>query len=120
MDFLRLVLSDWVEMNFDDVDEGRDRHGCLRKSGQSLGDSGRNQRNADQSQRDNHRPVDDRHQMNRHSRSIVFWSGLESKNVNVPDNKGLDGIVDHELVSTHRKDRRACLKGHYYGSTKTG
>ena len=47
--FLRGVLSGWVELNFDDDVEGI-------KSGQSLGNSGRNQRK-DRSQRNNHRPV---------------------------------------------------------------
>jgi hypothetical protein len=131
-DFLRGVLSGWVEMNFDDdVEERSDR--CLRKSGQSLGDSGRNQKN-DRSQRNNHCRVDDRLQMNHHSR-IVFWSDLGSKNENddVLDNKDLDRIDDHELVRAHREDRHAYLKkrqdstrlwelehSDYYGSMEAG
>ena len=47
--FLRVVLSGWVELSFDDDVEGI-------KSGQSLGDSSRNQRK-DHSKRNNHRPV---------------------------------------------------------------
>jgi hypothetical protein len=108
------VLSGWVEMNLDDdVEERSDRR--LKKSGQGLRESGRSQRN-DRSQRNNHRRVDDRHQMNHHSRGmVVFLSALESKNENndpsdAPDNKkGLDRIVDHELVSTHS---HAYLKKH--------
>lgn len=110
MDFLRGVLNGWVEMNFDDVVEVRGDN-CLRKSGQSLEDSGRSQRN-DRNQ-NNHCPMDDYHQMNHHGRRIVvFWSDLEGKNENkdVPDNRGLDRIVDHELVSTHGEDRHAYLK----------
>ena len=80
----------------------------LRKSVRILGDSGCNLRD-DRSQSDSHRrPVDDRLQMNRHSR-IVFWSGLDSKNENidVPDKKGLDRITEHEMVSTHWEDLHA-------------
>ena len=111
VNLLRVVLSGWVEMNFDDdVEERNDR--CLMKSGQSLGDSDRSQRN-DRNQWNNHCPVNDRHQMNHHSRRIVvFWSDLECKDENndVPDNKGLVRIVDRELASTHREDRHAYLK----------
>ena len=106
MDFLHAVLNDWVEKNFDDVEEVGDHR--LRKSGRILGDSGRNLRDG-RSRRDSHRrPVDDRLQMNRHSR-IVFWSGLDSKNENidVPDKKVLDRIAEHEMVSTHREDLHA-------------
>ena len=49
VNFLRGVLSGWVEMKWWIIDD-------VEGSGQSLGDSGRNQRK-DRSQRNNHRPV---------------------------------------------------------------
>ena len=101
MDLLRGVLSGWVEMNFDDdVEESSDR--SLRKSGQSLSDSGRSQRN-DRNQRESHNCAMDDHQMNHIGRGVdLFWGDLERKNENIPDNKGLAG---HDLVSTD-----TCLK----------
>ena len=115
VNLVRGGLSGWVEMNLDDfVEEKSDR--CLTKSGHSLREGGRSQRN-DRIQRNDHRRVNDRHQKNHHSRRIVvFWSNLESKNENndpldTPDNKkGLNRIVDHALVSTHMEDRHAYLK----------
>ena len=114
VNLLRGVLGVWVVMNFDDnVEERNDR--CLRKSGQSLAESDRSRKN-DRNQRNNHRREDDRHQMNRHSRSIVvFWNGRESKDEHndVQDNKGLDRIVDHDLVSAHREVRNVYLKKYH-------
>ena len=113
LNFLRVGLNGWVEMNFDDdVEERSDR--CLMKSGQSLGDSDRSQRN-DRNQWNNHCPMNDRHQMNHHHHSrriVIFWSDLESKDENsdVPDNKGPVLIVYRELANTHREDRHAYLK----------
>ena len=111
-DLLRGVLSGCVEINFDDDVEERTGR-CLRKSGQSVGDSGRSQMN-DRNQSNNHCPVDDRHQMNHHhSRMIVvFWVDPESKNENnrVLNHKGRARIVDHDLVSMHREYHHAYLK----------
>ena len=111
VNLLRGVLGVWVEMNFDDnVEESNDH--CLRKNGQSPVESDHSQKN-DRNQRNNHCREDYRHQMNSHSRRIVvFWSDMESKDEHndVQDNKNLDRIVDHELVSAHREDRHAYLR----------
>ena len=118
MNLLRGVLSGWVEMNFDDeVEERRDRR--LRKSGQSLGDDGHSQGNDRNHQSNNYYGVDDGHQMNHHSRTVVvFWSDLDSKDENddLPDNK--KSLVDHELMKAgwdqdaHMFDR--CQKVGYH------
>jgi hypothetical protein len=83
---VRGVLSGLVEIHFDDgVEERSDR--CLRKSGQSLKESGRSQRN-DHNQRNNHCLLNDRrrHQMNHYSRRIVvFWSDLENNDPSQAD-----------------------------------